>query len=136
MIVVTEKAIDPREMAAVLGKGANGAVVTFMGVIRGLSGGKRVLHLEYEAHEEMAREKLEEVAQEIQVRWQLEDFSVIHRVGRIQPGEVAVAIAVAAPHRQEAFEACRYAIDRIKEIVPVWKKEVYEDGGSWVGAHP
>jgi molybdopterin synthase catalytic subunit len=135
MIVVTEKAIEPREVEAVVGKDTNGAVVTFMGTIRGHSEGKRVLYLEYEAHEEMAREKLEEVAREIRERWQLEDISVIHRVGRIQPGEVAVAIAVAAPHRQEAFAACHYAIDRIKEIVPVWKKEVYEDGGRWVGAH-
>ena len=135
MIEVTEKAIDPRAITAVVDRDTNGAVVTFMGVIRGQSEGKRVIHLEYEAYKNMAREKLEQVVGEIRERWHLEDISMIHRVGRIPPGEVAVAISVAAPHRREAFEACSYAIDRIKEIVPVWKKEIFGDGGKWVGVH-
>lgn len=135
MIEVTEKAIDPRAVTAVVGGDTNGAVVTFLGVIRGQSEGKRVIHLEYEAYKDMAREKLEQVVGEIRERWRLEDVSVTHRVGRIPPGEVALAVAVAAPHRREAFEACSYAIDRIKEIVPVWKKEIYGDGGKWVGVH-
>ena len=135
MIEVTEKAIDPREVMAVVGGDTNGAVVTFFGVIRGQSEGTKIIHLEYEAYQDMAREKLEQVVGEIRERWRLDDVSVTHRVGRIPPGEVALAVAVAAPHRREAFEACSYAIDRIKEIVPVWKKEIYGDGGKWVGAH-
>jgi len=135
MIEITHNPIDTQKVVALGARGINGAVVTFNGVIRGQSGGKRVRYLEYEAYAQMAQEKLEQVAQEVRERWQLEDISITHRVGRMEVGDVAVAIAVAAPHRQEAFEACHYTIDRIKEMVPIWKKEVFEDGESWVEPH-
>jgi molybdopterin synthase catalytic subunit len=96
-------------------------------------GGRKLLHLDYDAYPEMAKEKLEQVRAEITERWPADQVSIVHRFGPMKVGEVSVAIAVSCPHRKEAFEACKYAIDRIKEIVPVWKKEVFEDGSEWVG---
>jgi molybdopterin synthase catalytic subunit len=83
----------------------------------------------------MAEKKLNEIAEEIKFRWIINDISIIHRVGRLEIGDTAIVIAVGSPHRQEAFEACKYAIDTIKETVPIWKKEFYENGSSWIG-HP
>lgn len=91
-----------------------------------------MLYLEYETYQQMAEAKLREIAGEIRQRWQLEDVAMVHRVGRLEVGDVAVVIAVGAPHRKEAFAACQYAIDRIKAVVPIWKKEVFEDGEVWV----
>jgi len=110
-----------------------GAVVTFIGRVRNRTEGRRVLALEYEAYKEMAERKLAEVGAEIGRRWKLDRVAIVHRVGHLEVGEASVVIAVAAPHRTEAFEACRYAIDRIKEVVPIWKKEIYKDGECWIG---
>jgi molybdopterin synthase catalytic subunit len=110
-----------------------GAVVSFIGTVRGISGGKEVQHLEFEALPPMAERKLKEIVEEIESRWGLKDIAISHRIGRIEVGEVIIVIAIGAPHRQEAFEACQFAIDRLKEIVPIWKKEVYKDGEEWVG---
>jgi len=110
-----------------------GAVVTFIGWVRNHTEGKRVLALEYEAYKDMAERKLTEIGAEIERKWNLNRVAIVHRVGHLKVGETSVVIAVAAPHRAEAFEACRYAIDRIKEIVPIWKKDIYEDGEKWVG---
>lgn len=110
-----------------------GGIVTFVGTVRDMSEGKRVRFLEYEAYEPMAIEKLEQVRDEVCERWPVLAIAIQHRVGRLEIGDDAVVIAVACPHRGEAFEACRYAIDRLKEIVPLWKKEHGEDGAVWVG---
>jgi molybdopterin synthase catalytic subunit len=96
-----------------------------------------VLALEYEAYPEMAEKKLREVANEACARWPLTGFGAFHRTGRLAIGETSLLVAVSSGHRQEAFEACHYAVDRIKQIVPVWKKEIWEDGeGEWVAGHP
>lgn len=111
--------------------GGAGAVVTFLGIVRNNSRGKSVNALEYDAYKPMAERKLREIGEEINRRWNVR-CAILHRVGRLAVGEVSVIIAVAAPHRAEAFDACRYAIERIKEIVPIWKKEFADSGEWWV----
>jgi molybdopterin synthase catalytic subunit len=133
MFEVTEQVLDANVVLRKVAADTMGAVVTFVGIVRGFSEGRKVLYLEYEAYKEMAEKKLAEVGQEISRRWPTVKVAVTHRVGHLEVGEAAVVIAVAAPHRGEAFEACKYAIDRLKEIVPIWKKEVWEDGEGWIG---
>lgn len=134
MLEITSNPVEVQLAIDRVKKSNHGAVVTFVGSVRENSEGKRVLYLEYEAYREMAEEKLEEISKEIQNRWGITDLDIIHRVGRIEVGDTAIVIAVGSAHRLEAFRACQYAIDRIKEIVPIWKKEFYEDGSStWIG---
>ncbi|BDG62069.1 molybdenum cofactor biosynthesis protein MoaE [Caldinitratiruptor microaerophilus] len=111
-----------------------GAVVTFVGTVREWTHGRRTVHLEYEAYPEMAVREMERIAREIGERWPGARVAISHRVGRLEIGEASVVIAVGTPHRAGAFDACRYAIDRLKQIVPIWKKEVWENGEAWVGA--
>ena len=110
-----------------------GGVVTFIGTVRGTSNGKRVIRLEYEAYEPMALEKMNVVIAECKERWPVQSIAIQHRLGLLNVGDDAVIIAVACAHRGEAFEACRFVIDRIKQIVPIWKKEFGEAGEVWVG---
>jgi len=115
------------------GAGA-GALALFSGVVRDQTGGRRVKFLEYEAHGPMALAKMREIALAIRRRWPIiSRIAVVHRIGRLEIGESSVMIAVSSPHRAEAFEACRFAIDTLKETVPIWKKEHFEDGEVWVG---
>jgi molybdopterin synthase catalytic subunit len=127
-IEITTAPISTEAVAEMVKRDSYGALVTFVGMVRDNSEGQRVLYMEYEAFLEMAHKKLAEVADEVRARWQPLDIAISHRVGRLEVGEVALAIAVASPHRKEAFAACQYAVDRIKEIVPIWKKEIREDG--------
>lgn len=113
-----------------------GGVVTFAGNVRLYSRGKRVSYLEYEAYPEMAIRYLRQIGDEIRERWGIDRVAIVHRVGHLEIGETSVIIAIGSPHRKEAFEACHYAIDRLKEIVPIWKKEVWEDGEVWIGLEP
>ncbi len=133
MFEVTSEPIDTAGLVNAVRHDEDGAVVTFVGVVRNENRGKRVLYLEYEAYPEMAVGKMREIGDEIADRWGLRHVAIVHRVGRMEIGEASVVIAVAAPHRDVAFEACRYAIDRLKVTVPVWKKEVYADGEVWLG---
>jgi molybdopterin synthase catalytic subunit/molybdopterin converting factor small subunit len=110
-----------------------GAIATFVGTTRVQSRGRAVLHLDYEAYEEMAEEVMSEIAAELKARYDVCDIAIHHRTGRVEIGEASVAIAVSAPHRQDALAACKDAIDRLKERVPLWKKEVYEGGEEWIG---
>ncbi len=110
-----------------------GAITTFIGTVRELTHGKKTLFLIYEAYEAMAVKKLEQIGREIEERWQGSKVAITHRVGRLDITDVAVVIAVSTPHRADAYEANRYAIERIKEIVPIWKKEHWKDGEEWVG---
>lgn len=119
-----EAAADPRA----------GAVVLFLGVVRDHARGRRVRHLEYEAYEALARRELERIASAVRERWPVARIAIVHRTGRLRVGEASVAIAASAPHRPEAFEAARFAIDALKRTVPIWKKEVWEGGEAWVGA--
>lgn len=132
-IELTNKPISPEEVTAKVLKDENGGVVTFLGTVRNSFEGKPVRYLEYEAYPEMALKKMEELAQEIRAKWGIDDVAITHRLGHLEIGEIAVVIAVASPHRKEAFEACEYAIDRLKEIVPIWKKEAFVGGERWVG---
>ncbi len=112
-----------------------GAVATFVGTTRvDSSSGASVEYLEYEAYRPMADRKLEEIGAEIEERWEVKHVSIVHRLGRVDAGEPSVVIAIASPRRGPAFEASRYAIERIKEIVPIWKREVWSDGYVWVGS--
>jgi molybdopterin synthase catalytic subunit len=112
-----------------------GAVATFVGTTRvDESSGASVKYLEYEAYRPMADRKLEEIGAELEERWTVGHVSIVHRIGRVYPGEPSVVMVVASPRRDPAFEASRYAIERIKEIVPIWKREVWSDGYVWVGS--
>jgi molybdopterin synthase catalytic subunit len=110
-----------------------GAIATFQGTVRSSSRGRNVIALEYEAYEEMAETVIAEIAAEAKARYDLCEVAVTHRLGRVEIGEVSVAIAVSAPHRQDALAACRDVIDALKERVPLWKKELYEGGEEWIG---
>jgi molybdopterin synthase catalytic subunit len=130
---VVDHVIDEQAVAASVADSGAGAVCTFCGVVRDNSKGKRVLYLEYDAYPEMAVKQMQLIAGEIEQKWGIRRVSMVHRTGRLQVGEASVCIALSSPHRGEAFEACRYAIDRLKQTVPVWKKEVWEGGEYWVG---
>ena len=109
-----------------------GAVCTFSGIVRATHTGRRVRHLEYEAHEVMAIRVFQRIATEIAEHWPLARVAIHHRVGRLEVGETSVVIAASAAHRAESFQVCRYAIERVKQIAPVWKHEFFEDGDAWV----
>jgi molybdopterin synthase catalytic subunit len=132
MIELTEDTLDPEKVTAKVRRDTNGAVVTFLGTTRDNFEGKTVLTLEYEAFDEMAVKKLEEVRQELMAEFGLDQIAISHRIGTVGIGEISLIIAVGSPHRKEAFYACHAAVDRIKEVVPIWKKEVYQDGSRWV----
>lgn len=110
-----------------------GAITTFIGTVRELTKGKKTLYLVYEAYEAMAVKKLEQIGNEIEQRWEGAKVAITHRTGKLDITDVAVVIAVSTPHRVDAYEANRYAIERIKEIVPIWKKEHWVDGEEWIG---
>jgi molybdopterin synthase catalytic subunit/molybdopterin converting factor small subunit len=110
-----------------------GAIATFVGTTRVHSRGRTVLHLDYEAYEEMAEQVMSELAAELKTRYDVCEIAIHHRAGRVEIGEASVVIAVSAPHRQDALAACKDAIDTLKERVPLWKKEVYEGGEEWIG---
>ncbi len=129
---ITTEDISVDEVVARLANPAIGAVVTFVGVVRGETDGREVHYLEYEAYPEMAEETLRQIGDETRACWKtIREVAIIHRVGRLQVGETAVVIALSAAHRREVFDALHYAIDRLKEIVPLWKKEVWTDGAEW-----
>jgi molybdopterin synthase catalytic subunit len=134
--LVIDRPLDLRDVIAAVAGEAYGGLVTFSGSVREQTRGRRVLRLEYEAYGPMAEKVLAAIGDEIAQKWPGCRASIIHRVGTLEPGELAVVIAAAAPHRREAFRACEYAIDRIKADAPIWKKEFYEDGEVWVGITP
>jgi molybdopterin synthase catalytic subunit len=113
-------------------RGQAGAVATFLGLVRNHHQGRRVLYLEYEAYEPLARRTVERIAEEVAGRWPAVRLALHHRTGRVDIGEASVAIAASSPHRADAFAACRYAIERVKQILPVWKHEFFEDGDIWI----
>jgi molybdopterin synthase catalytic subunit len=112
-----------------------GAVVTFLGTVRDITGEKTTVALDYEAYGGMAEKKLAEIEADVRGRWPVGDVAMVHRLGRMEVGEISVAVTVSCPHRADAFAACRHAIDRLKELVPIWKQEHWADGKmEWV--HP
>ena len=129
---ITPDPLTVDAIVAQLADPAMGAVVTFVGVVRGETGGREVLYLEYEAYPQMAEQVLEQIADEVRSRWpEIRDVAIVHRVGRLEIGETAVVIALSAAHRAQLFDALHTTIDRVKEIAPIWKKEVWTDGAEW-----
>jgi len=129
---ITGEEISASDLAKSLQAPEDGAKVTFEGVVRNHSGGRKTLYLEYEAYTPMAIRKMEEIGAEAKEKFEINSVGIIHRTGRLEIGETSVAIVVTAAHRRPAFEACHYLIDRLKQVVPVWKKEYFEDGAVWV----
>ncbi len=131
---IVEQPLSPDAVAASVGDPAAGGIVIFSGIVRNEKDGRPVKYLEYEAHAAMAEAKMREIGAAVRRRWpSVKAVTMLHRIGRLEIGESSVLIAVSAAHRQEAFEACQYAIDTLKQRVPVWKKEHFEDGEVWVG---
>lgn len=114
----------------------SGGIDVFIGTVRNATKGKAVLRLEFEAYEKMALAEMEKIAAQAIEKWPVQKLLIHHRTGVLAVGEVPVIIAVSAAHRDAAFEACRYVIDTLKQTVPIWKKEIFEDGEVWVAAHP
>jgi molybdopterin synthase catalytic subunit len=131
LILLVPGPIDTDALIRHVRTGADGAIVTFDGCVRNQSHGRRTLYLDYEAYESMALAKMREIAAEVHAKFPIDRVAVAHRLGRLEIGETSVFIAVSAPHRAAAFDACRYAIDTLKRSVPIWKKEYFEDGAVW-----
>jgi molybdopterin synthase catalytic subunit len=131
LILLTHDAIDPATLIDHVRTAADGAVVTFDGCVRNQSHGRRTLYLDYEAYESMAVAKMREIAAAARAQFSIDRIAIAHRLGRLEIGETSVFIAVSAPHRPAAFDACRFAIDTLKRTVPIWKKEYFEDGAVW-----
>jgi molybdopterin synthase catalytic subunit len=137
MIALTDQPIDVAAALQAAEAPEAGAVNAFIGTIRNRSAGRNVVRLHYEAYDAMALHQLRRVADQAREKWpMLARVVVIHRKGTLEIGDVAVVVAVSTPHRADSFAACQYIIDTLKEVVPIWKKEEYEDGTTWVAAHP
>ena len=135
MVRLTRDVIDHFRLTEEVRRPDCGAVVTFLGTVRDLTGARVTVALDYEAYPEMAEKKLAEIEAETRARWPVGAIVLMHRLGHLDVGDISVAVAVSCPHRAQAFEACRYAIDRLKELAPIWKKENWADGTTeWV--HP
>jgi molybdopterin synthase catalytic subunit len=129
---LTREAIDARAIAELILRPEDGAICLFEGVVRNNSKGKKTRFLEYEAYETMALKTMEEIGTFVRQAWEIGSVAIIHRLGHMEIGETSVAIVITSPHRKASFDACEYAIDRLKKIVPIWKKEFFEDGEVWV----
>ncbi|HEV3146642.1 MAG TPA: molybdenum cofactor biosynthesis protein MoaE [Gemmataceae bacterium] len=135
MIQLTHDPIDYLALTEMVRRPGCGAVVTFLGTVRDLTGEQLTVALDYEAYPQMAEKKLAEIVAEAKKRWPIGEIALVHRLGHLQVGDISVAVAVSCPHRHQAFDACRFAIDQTKELVPIWKKEYWADGKTeWV--HP
>jgi molybdopterin synthase catalytic subunit len=135
MLLLTDNPLDVQACIDAARAASCGAMTVFLGLVRNATEGKPVNHLEYEAYQSMALKTMHEIMQTVQERWQGARIAMQHRTGTLAVGDIAVVIAVATPHRQAAFEACKYAIDTLKQRVPIWKKEFFEDGAVWVMPH-
>ena len=132
MFEITGEPINLDTLIRVAEDSGAGAICSFLGVVRDNNLGRDVDYLEYEAYPEMAIPAMKKIDAELRQRWEVTKVAMIHRVGRLEIGEASVGIVVSSPHRSEAFEACHYAIDRLKETVPIWKKEIWADGEEWI----
>ncbi len=134
-ITITAEPIDHAAVTDSVRSDQAGAVCSFLGTVRELTGDRQTVALEYEAYPSMAEKTLRDLAEQALARWPIERLAIVHRVGALGLGEVAVVVAVSCPHRAESFDACRWLIDTLKEVVPIWKKEAWADGTEeWV--HP
>lgn len=133
---VTEEEIDADRVVGLVGSDQDGAVVAFHGVTRDHNEGRSVLYLEYEAYSPMAENVMLQIIGEMKEKWEIGEVAVCHRAGRVDIGETSMVLAVSAAHRRPAFESALYFIDRLKEVVPIWKKEYFEGGEVWIGETP
>jgi molybdopterin synthase catalytic subunit len=129
---VTADPLDPQRLVEHVRKDEAGAVALFYGIVRNENMGRRVLYLEYDAYPEMATKVMSQIAEEAIANYPITDIAIQHRTGRLEIGETSLLVAVSAPHRKEAFDACHALVDRFKEVVPIWKKEVWEGGEEWI----
>jgi molybdopterin synthase catalytic subunit len=132
LTAITAAPLDLMALVDAVGAGDSGAVTTFLGLVRNHNQGRRVQHLVYEAYEPLAERALSRIIAEARDRWPSVKLALHHRVGRLEIGEASVAIAAASPHRADGFAACRYAIERVKQIAPIWKHEYFEGGDVWI----
>ena len=132
MVLVQHEPIDGQALIRSVQTDGDGAVALFLGTVRDHNEGRKVTGLEYSAYEEMALQELERVRDQALVRFEITRVAVVHRLGALEIGATSVAVAVAAPHRAAAFDACRFVIDTLKRTVPIWKKETFEDGEVWI----
>lgn len=135
-VLITSDPLDPEPLTRHVTTDEDGAVVTFLGVTRNRNAGRNVEYLEYEAYRPMADEQINALIDEMESRWEIGRVAIAHRTGRVDIGETSMVVAVGAPHRKAAFEAALYFIDRLKEVVPIWKKEFFEGGEVWIGETP
>jgi molybdopterin synthase catalytic subunit len=135
MFEITSEPLDPAPLGEAVRRDESGAVALFYGVVRNENMGRAVQYLEYDVYPEMAIKKMREVADEVRAKFPVTGIGILHRTGRLEIGETSLLVAVSSGHRAEAFDACHFAVDRIKQIVPVWKKEVWEDGEEWIEGH-
>jgi len=131
LVLLGRDPISPDALIRHVRQSHDGAVVTFDGCVRNHSHGRATRYLEYESYESMALEKMKEIAASLHTLFAIDSVAIAHRLGRLEIGETSVFIAVSAPHRKAAFEACRHAIDTLKKTVPIWKKEFFADGAIW-----
>lgn len=131
---ITQEPINTQELADFVADPGAGAMATFVGMTRNTNEDRQVTRLEYECYPGMAEKEMEKIAAEVLQRWPVKKIAMVHRLGRVDIGEASVAIAVSSGHRHAAFEACHYAINQLKETVPIWKKELYEGGELWIGS--
>lgn len=136
MIELSTKPLDVNTALNHVRSDSSGGIDIFVGTVRNQTGGRTVTSLEFEAYGKMAVLELEKIVEHVKATWPVEKVAVLHALGSLEPGGVAVVIAVSAAHRDAAFMACRYIIDTLKQTVPIWKKEIFEDGEEWVSAHP
>jgi molybdopterin synthase catalytic subunit len=135
-ILISDTTLSTEKCRQLVQRDGAGGQVVFVGTVRDQTKGKEVVRLEFEAYEPMAIKEMTKIAETIIQRWNALAISIHHRVGSLGIGDIAVVIAVSTPHRDKAFESCQYAIDTLKDTVPIWKKEIFVDGDVWVAAHP
>ncbi len=136
IVALTRERIDAEKLVAGAKRGEDGAVVVFDGIVRDNTRGRATLFLDYEAYEEMALKQMRQLAAEARERFRVRQVTLVHRLGRLEIGETSVLIVVASAHRAQAFEACRWLIDTLKQTVPIWKKETFADGAVWAAGEP
>ena len=136
MIEITDQPLDPQHLINLVSSDGAGAINTFIGTVREQTKGKRVVKLEYEAYDAMAVAEMQKIVDSAREQWPIQKVAIHHRKGELKVGDLAVIIAVSTPHRLASFQACQFIIDTLKQTVPIWKKEIFEDGEVWVAAHP
>jgi len=136
LVKITDSPIDPNYLIDLVKTDDSGAVNVFVGTVRNSTKNREVKKLEFEAYDSMAIKEINKIIDQVKEKWPVRTMAIYHRVGVLGIGDIPVVIAVSTPHRQAGFEACQYAIDTLKETVPIWKKEYFADGEQWVSAHP